>query len=265
MRILILIFSGFVFQIQCIQAQLEKFKFQPEKIKSGEVYFYKKSNQDGSHLHWVATYIADESSMESLKWMEGNIGTTLVSAKMDWETFSVQEFEGGRITPEGQKVIGARLKQEGDKGKYEIQIGNINETVQLDLFPWHSYDFDFTSLNMTWRHLIDVKADFTFDIADIVLIDNQPRFRNKGTVDIEYEKEEVRNGVDCLRYRIDGPGLEHRGGTIWVSKQDQLFIEYLIDIPDERGYDDMKFQFDRIEQMTTSEWEGFKNMVASGR
>ena len=114
MRIFILFLTGVMFNIQCIEAQLGKFGFKPKKINSGEVYFYKKSNQDGSHLHWVATYIGDQSHMESLKWMEGNFGATLVSANMDWETFSVQEFEGGRITPEGQKVIGARLKQEGD-------------------------------------------------------------------------------------------------------------------------------------------------------
>ena len=51
-------------------AQVEKFAYKPDQINIGQVSIYKKSNQDGSNPHWVATYIIDGTRMESLKWLQ---------------------------------------------------------------------------------------------------------------------------------------------------------------------------------------------------
>ena len=264
MRVFISFITCFVFILQNITGQIDKFFFRPDKVKSGEVLFYKKSNQDGSNLHWVATYTANQHYMESLKWMDGDLGATLVSADMDWSTFSVRKFVGGNISPSGERIVGAQLDQLDEKGSYDIKIGDMQEIVQIDEFPWHSYDFDFASLNLVWPHLKEMKSGFTIHIADIIAVNGRPKFVNKGPVEIDYIKEEKRQGINCNQYKIDGPGLENRGGTIWLSKKDEYFIEYLIDLPDESSYFNMKFQFDRSERMTLEEWEQFKLQIAEG-
>ena len=264
MRILFTSIALVLFCWITASTQIEKFSYQPDKVKTGKVFFYKKSNQDGSNLNWVATYISNQTHMESLKWHEGYQGATLVTADMDWSSFSVRKFVGGNISPTGDRIIGGQLDLIDDKGNYQVRFGDIEQKMQINPFPWHSYDFDFASLNLIWPHLKDLKSNFSINIADVILQNNQPTFANKGLVLITYQKEEKRNGVDCYQYNIDGPGLENRGGTIWLSQSGLHFIEYLIDLPDESSYRDTKFQFDRVESMNESEWEQFKLKIARG-
>jgi len=245
-------------------AQIENFSYQPEKVKIGHAFIYKKSNQDGSNLHWVATYISNDSYIESLKWSVGSSGATLVTAEMDWSIFSVRKFIGGNISPEGDRIIGAQLDQLDKEGNYRVQIGSEIDTMLITSLPWHSYDFDFASLNLIWPHLKEQKSSFTINIADVVFGNPQPEFKNKGLVEIKYLKTEMRQGQECHKYHIDGPGLENRGGIIWLSKSEKYFVEYLIDLPDENSYENMKFQFDRVQEMNIEEWEKFKLNIASG-
>lgn len=253
-----------IFSLIHISAQVKAFLYQPDKVRVGEVFFYKKSNQDGSNPHWVATYISGPNQLESLKWSDGRQGATLVEAEMDWSTFSVKKFIGGRISPNGEREVGGQLDLLDTKGHYRVQFGEVTDTMQITAFPWHSYDFDFASLNLTWPHLRKFKSNFTINIADVEDLAGRPKFVNKGSLDIKYQKEENRNGENCYKYSIDGPGLEHRGGTIWFSKSGH-FIEYLIDLPDEAGYIDMKFSLDRIETMDAKQWEAFKLNIAKGK
>ena len=247
-----------------ISAQIEKFSYQPDKVTTGQVYFYKKSNQDGSNPHWVANYIANQTYMESLKWGTTGRGATFVTADINWSTFSVRKFVGGNISPSGERIIGGQLDLLDEAGNYQVKFGDTQDTMHIEAFPWHSYDFDFASLNLIWPHLKKPKSNFTINIADVVPVEGIPKFANKGPVEIQFEKEEKYNGFDCYKYNIDGQGLENRGCSIWVHKSGKYFIEYLIDLPDERSYVDMKFQLDRIEKMDLKEWEAFKLNIAKG-
>ena len=69
--------------------------------------------------------------------------------------------------------------------------------------------------------------------------------------------EETCEGVRCHKYKIDGPGLENRGGLLWMSKIDPHIIDYEIDLPDEPGYQSGKLRLERTEQMTEEEWLAF--------
>ena len=245
-------------------AQVEKFAYKADQVNIGQVFIYQKSNQDGSNPHWVATYLIDNTRMESLKWTEGLAGVTLVEAEMDWQSFSVKKFVGGRISPDGQRMVGGELDLLDNKGLHQTKFGNLKDTMKIDFLPWHSYDFDFASLNLVWPHLVSITSNFTINIADVVVNDGKPQFVNKGLVEIIYQKEEERNGVDCLKYSIDGPGLENRGGKIWLSKKGQYFVEYLIDLPDESSFENMKFTLYKIDKMDLREWESYKLSKAKG-
>ena len=55
------------------------FKYDPDKIETGVVYQYVKSNIDGSRHGNVSLFIASKDQLESLKWHQGESEATLAS------------------------------------------------------------------------------------------------------------------------------------------------------------------------------------------
>jgi hypothetical protein len=138
-----------------------------------------------------------------------------------------------------------------------VSFGDYEEDVQIDHLPWHSYDFDFASLNFSFRHLIDPEKSISFGIADIVFTAGQPKFEYKGIAFVKFEQEEERHETVCRRYRVDGPGLENRGGLIWVDKELGHIVDYEIALPDEPGFDSGKLRLKSVEKMDWKQWDAF--------
>ncbi len=242
------------------------FQYDPEKITIGTVYQYQKSNIDDSHSGNIALYVASNNRLEALKWRpiqnnpshEGHYSATLVTAEMDWKTFSVRRFETSKVDATGRKLLVAVLQAVPERPQVIIRFGeNEPYTVTIDRYPWHSYDFDFASLNFTFRHLINPEKPFVIGISDFAFVDGSFRFGNKGTVEIIFVREENRQNILCRKYLIDGPGLENRGGTIWVSKEDGYLVEYQIDLPDERSFKSGKLVLRKIETVDLESWQYF--------
>jgi len=134
------------------QAQSSAFKFDKTKLQPGTVYHYVKSNIDGSRSGDIALYLRSIDEVESFKYHEGATEATLVKATMDWSDFTVKRFESWRLHSNGKHVLRGMLQ------RVEVPITN---------WPWHSYDFDFASLGLTFRFLVDPDAPFTIGIADV--------------------------------------------------------------------------------------------------
>lgn len=240
-------------------AQHSKFRFEPERIDVGTLYTYEKSNIDGSHAGRIALYVAGRDRLESFKWHEGGGAATLVTADMDWKTFSVRRFESWRVQPGGERHLQARLEKIQGEPRVRITFGESSQTATIKNWPWHSYDFDFGSLNFSFRHLVDPESTFVIGISDFALADESGtrKFADKGTVTVKYLGRQDRSGVDCRKYAIDGKGLENRGGVIWVHKEKLHIVDYEIDLPDERGFDSGKLLLVGVEQMGQREWREF--------
>ncbi len=127
----------------------------------------------------------------------------------------------------------------------------------LDDDHWHSYDFDFAGLGYSWRALIDKKSSFSFLIADVAMKNNKPAFENKGRVQVDYLGEELANRKNCLKYKIDGPGLQNKGGHIWIGESNNMIELYKISLPDEEGFDNGQLRLIKTQKLTTAEWEKF--------
>ena len=76
---------------------------------------------------------------------------------------------------------------------------------------------------------------------------------------VVYRKDADRNGHACREYSIDGPGLEHKGGMIWVRKADGVLVDFEIALPDEPGFNSGKLKLTGVERMTDQEWEDYKS------
>jgi hypothetical protein len=74
---------------------------------------------------------------------------------------------------------------------------------------------------LTLLHLVDVKSPFTVTVAGFAMRDGKPALLEKGSIELAYEGDEKRQEVRSRRYRIDGTGLENRGGKIWGGRPPQ--------------------------------------------
>ena len=71
----------------------------------------------------------------------------------------------------------------------------------------------------------------------VAMINDKPKFVNKGRVTVKFIGDEIVNNKSCFKYAVDGPGLENKGGHIWVNQDDYMIEQYKIALPDEPGFD----------------------------
>jgi len=240
------------------QAQTEKFRFASSKVPVGTVFHYEKSNIDGSHKSTISVYVADKDRLESLKWHAGSAQSTLVVAEMDWTRFSASKLQSFSLVASKEPALKATLNYRPEEDRVVAAAAGQQWKVAVLQWPWHSYDFDFASLNLTLPHLKDPESPFTIGIADVVYKTDGAEFAYKGAVECRYLGEETRYGTRCRKYHIDGKGLEQRGGHLWVDKAQQHLVDFEIALPDEPGFTSGKLRLLRTEKMNAEQWQQFK-------
>jgi hypothetical protein len=238
-----------------LSAQLQKFGKAGHFTDKYTLYEYKKSNWDGTHSSTVFLYIADTNKLQSFKWWEGDTVATLVTAAIDWTTYSVNEFQNHKLRKGRSPEFVAKLKGERN---IRIEVGEMRDSLLIADLPWQSYDFDFAGLSLIWRALVNKKDSFWFQIADVAMVNDQHKFVNKGKVSVKFVSNEMINNKQCIKYFADGIGLENKGGYIWVDPQTSMIEQYKIALPDEPGFQNGMIQLIKTHRMNPAEWETFK-------
>jgi hypothetical protein len=248
------------FSLAPAQSEVRKFRYQPKKITTGTVYHYVKTNIDGTHPENVSIYVAARDRIESFKYHPGTERAGLVIAEMDWTIFSAKRLESWQVFGGGEKKLFATLDFLKESMMTEVSIpltGRPAEKTAIKKLPFHIYNFDLASLNFAFRHLLNPKGKFSIGIADPTFQETGALFHYKGEVEISYVGEESRGGAPCRKYRIDGAGLENRGGYLWVDKREGYFRDLEISLPDNPNWQSFKFRLTDIQQMSLEEWEKF--------
>jgi hypothetical protein len=228
------------------------------------VYEYIKSNWDGSHSSTVYLYVAAKNKLESFKWSKGDGTATLVTALFDWEKFSVRQFTNHRLEFNKAPRLVAELFMSGKK-TIQVKVGDTKDSLALTELPWQSYDFDFAGLGFSWRALRNKKDPFYFHIADAAMVNGNMAFVNKGRAEVKFEGYEPLNGMSCLKYSINGPGLDHKGGYIWIEPSSFMIAQCRITLPDEPGLENGMLQLIKTEKMNPEKWEAFKLKCLANR
>ncbi|HYP27259.1 MAG TPA: hypothetical protein VE262_11120 [Blastocatellia bacterium] len=242
------------------QAGADAFRYRPAKVSVGTVYHYLKTNIDGTRPEHVSIYVAAKDRIESFKYHPKEEPAALVTATMDWSTFSARRLESWHVFASGEKKLVATLDYLPAQKAVEVAFpatGRPNEKTPIPRLPFHIYNFDLASLNFAFPHLADPLGSFTVGIADPTFKDEGPLFHYKGEAHVSYEGEESRQGAICRKYRIDGKGLEGRGGTIWVNREGGYFQDVEIDLPDNPAWRSFKFKLKGVGRMTRAQWEAF--------
>ena len=68
--------------------------------------------------------------------------------------------------------------------------------------------------------------------------------------------DEQRSDQACRHYSIDGPGLQDRGGDVWVRMgPDPVIVDYEIDLPDESSMQSGKMLLVGTEKLSAEAWK----------
>lgn len=241
------------------QAQVEAFRFQSDRVQVGKVFHYLKTDFDGTHPEHVSIWVADRDHIESFKFHPGESPAALVTAEMDWSTFSARSLVSWQLYSDAPRKLAAKLDPvDGKRVRVEVPVlGKPAETVEIGFLPWHIYNFDLASLNIALPHLADPQGRFKVGIADPNFADG-PTFIYRGEAEVSYLGEETRGGVLCRKYRIDGPGLQNRGGFLWVNQAQGHIEDAEIDLPDNPAWTHFKFRLTGVETMDRQAWERYQ-------
>ena len=222
------------------------------------VFIYEKSNLDGSNPGKIAVYYEAEDQIESFKWHEGNQHATIVRAGMDMLNHTVRHFKVFRMDHLGNKNLGGELLVDENQN-FDIRFGDNEQVFKNTAEHWHSYDFDFASLSYAFRSFQNKDQSISFNILDVDMNESPPKFKDFGLVEMQFIKEEEKFSRNLLKYAIDGPGLDHRGGHIWFDKEGGFLVAFEIDKPDERSYESGKLLLKEVLQLDMEGWKKFKH------
>ena len=137
----------------------------------------------------------------------------------------------------------------------------MRDSLLISDLPWQSYDFDFAGLGFIWRALKNKKDSFWFHIADVAMVNDKPKFVNKGKVSVRFQGDEIINNKQCLKYFVDGPGLENKGGYIWINKENYMIQQYKIALPDEPGFENGMMQLVNTYSITLNNGSFYKKEI----
>lgn len=250
----------FIAGVAQAQESLRAFRYQPNKVVTGVVYHYLKTNIDGSNPEHISIRFAAKDRIESFKFHPQGTRAGLVIAKMDWSIFSVKSLESWQVYKDKEKVLTATLVYLPAIKHVAVTVPFMNrstENVAIPFLPYHVYNFDFASLNFAFPHLVNPRKSFRIGVSDPTFSDQGPAFRYRGEVDVIFVGDEVRDGLLCRKYRIDGPGLENRGGFIWANKRNGYFQDVEIQLADNPNWRTFKFKLQKVERMNEARWNKF--------
>ncbi len=263
MKIIQTIFIGIFLLISVGKGQddIAKFRFNEKKnFAAGTVLHYVKTNIDGTYPEYVSQYIASAQTMESFKFHPKEEPAGLVIAEMDWQSFSAKSLKSWQVFASNERKLFGTILFDRAKRKAEVSIPAIKkeaEFIDLKHFPVHLYNFDFGSLNFAFPHLVKAKSNFVIGVTDPTFKEEGALVEYKGEVKISYLNEEKHNNVQTLKYKIDGAGLQNRGGFIWVNKDKKWIEDMEIALPDNPDWKSFKFKLLKTEKMNRDEWEKF--------
>ena len=238
-------------------SDLDKFRYQPAKIRVNEVAHYIKSNLDGSKPLRVSIFVVAPDRLEVAKVEKDTRDAAWVRAHFDWKLFTADELKAGVINLDGSVEERVTFVTDRAKGVVDVKVGDQKGTAAWKQLPFHVYNFDFTSLNFAWRHLIDPKSPFMIGVIDPTFKKDGPPIFYRGDARIVYTGEDELHGKTVRSYRILGPGIGGKTGTIWWDPKSGWLEKIEIPFPDNPDWNSFKLELEKIELMTPAAWKKY--------
>jgi hypothetical protein len=240
-----------------VGSDLDKFRYQPRKIRVNDVAHYTKSNLDDSKPLRVSVFVVAPDRLEVAKVEKDTNDAAWVRAHFDWKLFTADDIKAAVINLDGSVEERVTFFTDRAKGVVDVTVGDRRSSAAWKQLPFHVYNFDFTSLNFAWRHLIDPKAPFEIGIIDPTFQKEGPAIFYRGAARIVYTGEDELHGKTCRSYRISGPGIENTTGTIWWDPKSGWLEKIEIPFRDNPDWNSFKLELEKVELMTPAAWKKY--------
>lgn len=240
-------------------AQSAAFRFRPERVTVGTVYHYVKTNTDGTYPENISLYIATKDRIEAFKFHEKGTQAGLVIAEMDRDGSFAKKLESFQVFSKDDRRLFATLTYDPPSKSVEVSIPAIKaekELVKIDRLPFHLFNFDLASLNISFPHLVDPKKSFTVGVADPTFKAEGPMFGYRGDLKVEYLRDEMRNGVKCRLYAASGAGIGGKG-QIWVNNKGNYIEDMEFDVANNPDWKTFKLKLLKTEKLGADGWQRF--------
>jgi hypothetical protein len=238
-------------------SSLDRFRFQPDRIRVGEAARYVKSNLDGSKPARVSVFVAAPDRLEVAKVEKGVPDAAWVRAHFDWKLFTADRLDAAVVKLDGSVEERASFDVDRKTGAVNVKIGNRTGGAAWRHVPFHVYNFDFTSLNFAFRHLSDPRSDFSIGVMDPTFAPEGEIFRYRGEARIEFVRDERLHGKTCRLYRISGAGIGGAEGFLWADPKSGWLEKIEIPFPDNPDWKSFRLELEGIETMTPEGWKKF--------
>lgn len=241
------------------------FKYKGGKIDVGMLYTYIRSDLAGTKTGSVLVYVPDRKRVEILRVSPGVEGGQLLTAEMNWDGYTLRQFELWNETKDGGKkrLASGAFSDESltmtveDPSLYRGAPGATTFSVPLVQLPTHIYSLDFVTLGLALRHLAEPMGSVDIGVlAENLKVgaDNPGFLVSAGKVTVAFVEEVDRDGITCLKYQITGPALGAEEGLLWLHKDKGYIQDAEIPVPSSPEWPDVKLTLRSAEKVAEGDW-----------
>lgn len=243
----------------------KQFKFKSGRISPGMLYSYVRSDLAGTKTGSVLVYVPDRKRVEILRVSPGVEGGQLLTGEMNWDTYTLRQFELWREGKDGGRKRLATGSFSGDSvtmtvedpALYRGAAGATSFSVPLTQLPAHIYSLDFITLGLALRHFADPLGSVEIGVLveNLKVGPDSPNFLvSAGKATVAFLEDVDRDGITCMKYRITGPALGAEEGFLWLHKEKGYIQDAEIPVPSSPDWPDVKITLRSAEKVSEGDW-----------
>lgn len=236
----------------------------PAEDAIGRIYYYERTNTDGSLDERVAVFRRDATNIEVYKENGLCRRAALVTAELDLETLSAHRITGGQLQPGGLHADFAFLERNAQTGAMDMRVQlpdmEIRNEVMIENEHWHLFDFDLASLTVATPHLDDPQDGFGFGLALLWADPSAPDpLFWMGEVQASHGATESHLGHHTERFDLTGSAFggdlaTGTQGQLWLHADDGHVVDAVFPAPNHPGYTDFRLRLLHVSDGGDAEW-----------
>lgn len=240
----------------------------PAAGQVGRTWHYLRSNSDGSRVEAVHVHVPAVGQLAVLKAQSRCTRAALVTATIDPVSGQASELVGGQLGRDGRQQAFAWFREDGSgqlAARAALPDGELRLATPIGTRPWHLYDFDFASLTLWLASRPDRRANFRIGLPLLMIGPQGPKLTDLGALDGRFLADTRWLGRPALLFRLDGPALGGKAGTMILDGEAGHILVARLPIPNHDGYRDFRLALTGISdgdaawaETRAAHWRGCK-------
>ena len=237
------------------QQPLSGFTLDENEHAIGRLLTYERANQDGTRPERIDVYRASQTRLEVMKSVNRCTNAALVSAELDFETWSADSVTGGALLPDAEVMEFAFAIHHRETNELDVTVNLPDQTLTFETptsgGTLHLYDFDLASLTALTPYLANPEAGFSTNFVLMWPDPENPSVSMMGEAVFEFDGRGVENGREILTFSAHG---ELGEGYLWLDANGGYIVEAAFTEPNHPGYDNFRLRLTAVEHLDAAGW-----------